>query len=155
MTSAGSINRCIPVCYSKYVEKKRKWLSAFDGLETLSRGCNYIQTSISHICRLMKVTRTEYGLERITLCPPSSLVFSPSFTEMHATDYKKSLCSCNSVPVLSNFKNHSAEKWVWKVNYPLTTNSGPICLQGPHHVAVKSTTTSLSPASFRRALNSS
>lgn len=31
----------------------------------------------------------------------------------------------------------------------LTSNNGPICWQGPHHDAVKSTTTNLSPLSFR------
>lgn len=40
-------------------------------------------------------------------------------------------------------------------NHLLTSNTGPIILQGPHHEAVKSTTTSLFPARDRMLLNSS
>lgn len=65
------------------------------------------------------------------------------------------------VPVSSFLKlffssNHQTMIWqdLKCHNHPVTTNIGPIRRQGPHQVAVKSTTTSLSPASFRAALNS-
>lgn len=59
-----------------------------------------------------------------------------------------------------NKKNTSGVVFMWTLpttwcNYPLTWNSGEICLQGPHHVAVKSTTTSLSPEPLTYLLNSS